>query len=414
MSSPQVTGAPPRPVTTGRILALDGWRGIAILVIVFHNAGFVVYDLPGRGNAAVLATSLVLTSGWVGVQLFFVLSGYLITGILLETVGSRRYFSSFYARRTFRIFPVYYVFLAFAFLVAPVLLPGATWYGGAQSDQLWYWLYLSNWKPLLAHGAGGLGHLWSLAVEEQFYLVWPLLVVATGRHFRTVVLLTIAAAPLARAWMIGSGLDPEYAYYFTHARADALAIGAFLALAARDDDGWAKLVRRTPAVIAATSVGLLAVAAASRGFGQYQIPVLIFGQSLIAVWFAGLMALSLSPTRRLDAVLQRGLERPWIRAFGKYSYVMYVVHVPLAVALAPRFVERVGEVSPWARILATLGYGIFILLISLLVAMISWTVMERPLLRLKERIAPRPVPTGSAPLTSASARRSTRGPTPGE
>ena len=217
---------------TGRIPVLDGWRGFAILVVILHNGGFIAYELDGPSGLVVVLTNTVLASGWVGVQLFFVLSGFLITGILVDTAGAPRFFRSFYLRRTLRIFPVYYAFLAVYFLVVPLLPGGAPPGEGQLADQLWYWTYLSNWLPLLEHPSGPLNHLWSLAVEEQFYLVWPLLVVVSGRRFPWVVLFFVVAAPLSRLGMHRAGLEPEYLYHFTNARADALAIGALVALAA--------------------------------------------------------------------------------------------------------------------------------------------------------------------------------------
>ena len=98
-------------IARGHMPVMDGWRGLAILVVVMHNAGFILSDYPSYGSTSEAVVTTVLSSGWVGVQLFFVLSGFLITGILLDTRGSPNYFRSFYVRRALRIFPLYYAYL---------------------------------------------------------------------------------------------------------------------------------------------------------------------------------------------------------------------------------------------------------------------------------------------------------------
>src|SRR5262245_57435517 len=108
--------------------ALDGVRGVAVLVVMFHNICYMLQS--GQGLPFVLLTSVGAT-GWVGVQLFFALSGFLITGILLDARGSRHFFRTFYIRRTFRIFPLYYAFLAFALLIAPLILSMPAWTAAA-------------------------------------------------------------------------------------------------------------------------------------------------------------------------------------------------------------------------------------------------------------------------------------------
>jgi peptidoglycan/LPS O-acetylase OafA/YrhL len=134
------------------VLELDGIRGLAIsLVLLYH-----------------LTASFKM--GWCGVDLFFVLSGFLITNILLRTKNSQSYFCSFYARRTLRIFPLYFFVLFLAFWI---LIPVAQHFGKApqslDAGHLWYWFYISNWWNGTGHEIDWLSHFWSLAVEEQFY-----------------------------------------------------------------------------------------------------------------------------------------------------------------------------------------------------------------------------------------------------
>ena len=197
------------------------------MVMVLHFTTFprmtanVFVDSAFRGVAA---------TGWAGVDLFFVLSGFLITGILLDTKGAPRFFRTFYARRFLRIFPLYYGFLAIAFWVAPLLDPSL---GVVPlSAQGWYWAYLSNVQLALA-GAWQkpvwIGHFWSLAIEEQFYLVWPFLVYATSaKNLVRVCIALIVAALLTRVALVATG-HGFATYVLTPCRTDALATGALIA-----------------------------------------------------------------------------------------------------------------------------------------------------------------------------------------
>jgi peptidoglycan/LPS O-acetylase OafA/YrhL len=156
------------------IPALDGLRGIAIILVMLHH---FTYYRPETGIDAVIAG--VPLFGWVGVDLFFVLSGFLITGILLDSRGSTRYFTNFYARRTLRIFPLYYLVLFLALVALPQFPSVHTVLAGdIEMPPRWpYWAYLTNFSVAergFVHGWVDVA--WSLAIEEQFYLVWPLVI----------------------------------------------------------------------------------------------------------------------------------------------------------------------------------------------------------------------------------------------
>jgi peptidoglycan/LPS O-acetylase OafA/YrhL len=139
-----------------------------------------------------------------------------------------------------------------------------------------------------------------------------------------------------------------------------------------------------------TSVLLVPVILTSRGFGQNEPAVQLAGQSLIAVWFAMLMMFTMSPEGRRQERLTRLFEAPWLRSLGKYSYAMYVVHFPLSQALLiPRITARLEPLSPAAQASITLGYGVLLLGVSYALAVVSWHLLEHPLTRVKERVAPR-------------------------
>ena len=192
---------------------LDGVRGLAILPVMLYHLTFFGAATGAAGEAITFLPSL----GWTSVDLFFVLSGFLITGILRRTRGSGHYFRNFYARRALRIFPLYYAVLVFFFVIAPHVRsfgdPAKFWVAGADQQTLWYWLYLQNlhvaWTGQFDHHF--LGIVWTLCIEEQFYLVWPMLLLgiatlasrtggsADARPARTRRWLTIAMIVVALA-----------------------------------------------------------------------------------------------------------------------------------------------------------------------------------------------------------------------
>ena len=221
-----------------QIPALDGLRGVAILLVLFHHQTLLRLD----GSGVDPWFGRLFHVGWCGVDLFFVLSGFLITGLLLDAKGGPHYFRNFYARRTLRIFPLYYAVVFFSLVILPNLPEGilpaqkAQSFGRIEGDEIWYWTYLSNYSIAAAgqwrHGI--LDVSWSLAIEEQFYLLWPLLVAKLGRGalWRLCAGL-ILLAPACRLALLAAGADELAPYVLTPARIDTLAIGASLALAIR-------------------------------------------------------------------------------------------------------------------------------------------------------------------------------------
>jgi len=324
-----------------RISELDGVRGVAILsVIIAHSF-----------SAPLL---------WAGVDLFFVLSGFLITGILIRRKESGKpYFSYFYARRARRIVLPYLLLLAVS-----SLLFGTAW------TKYWYWFafFATNIAGALhQYGHESLLPLWSLAVEEQFYLVWPLIVMVTRRRALLVVSLCILiAAPVLRG--VATPWFHTYApiYYLTPFRMDLLASGAILAWVYRWKRSFFSRVSFWPnATLVGAAVLLVSLALVDPGF-RTSANTIKGNVSIYA--FTNIMATSL-----VVIALQGGgmicqlLRNPILRYAGKISYSMYLIHQG-AQLLAVRFFP--GRVASFGVSLA----------LTVLYATASWYGFERRLL----------------------------------
>lgn len=367
-----------------RSLPLDGLRGIAVLIVVIHNSAWIA----GESQQFLLKlVSAFTATGWLGVQVFFALSGFLITGILVDTVGRPGYFRSFYLRRSLRIFPLYYVFLLLVLGLALTLGASATF----AAPPWYYWVYLQNWFTPFHDSPHALAHLWSLAVEEQFYLLWALVVWGVSR--RSLVRLCLGlllVTPIIRLLLREAGLPQITAYDFTIARWDALAAGALVALLVRESHGRELLARWQGWAVAGAALGVAAVVAIQHGFHQDGLGTQVFGQSGIAVISAGIIAMTAVGPADRHSRLRHALSGPGLRTLGKYSYAMYIFHLPITRVLEPVLGEAVrGPDTPW-RFLRLALYVALVLGLTLACALASWRWIEQPCLAWKERIAPRP------------------------
>lgn len=357
--------------------ALDGVRGIAILVVLVHNLSIV----EARGTIVEKLWTAVVEAGWVGVQLFFALSGFLITGILVDDRERPDRLKTFYVRRVVRIFPLYYAFLLLYFVVLPPFFPSLRRPFG---EVVWYWLYLSNWSTLAYGLLPGLGHVWSLAVEEQFYLVWPWLAGRVRAATFAYVCIAISIASLAaRIVLHRLRFDDLWLYSSTIARIDALALGALVALAIRSATWSARLARARRPLGAVVVAALALLSIVTHGVNRNNPLMQIYGYAILAIGCALLVSYAATPAP------SRWLAHPVLRFFGKYSYGIYVIHPPLKVAVWTWQKEWL-EVSSAGR--PVLTDALFILVIaaaSIVLALVGWVVLERPFLRLKDRLAPR-------------------------
>ncbi len=373
--------APARPsAPSGHIPALDGVRGVAILLVLAHQLS----PFDGATGAGRFAARLV-NPGWIGVQLFFVLSGFLITCILLDSRDAPGYYASFFGRRVLRIFPLYYATLSLAFILLPLLHAQPPAMAKDSGHQVFLWTYLDNWTGPLGREVAGFSHFWSLAVEEQFYLGWPLVVRACGpRRIVQVALWTSVVALASRVAVRALGGDPSMAYEFTVCRIDALVLGGAVAAIARTRGD---LLECHSGRLLALFLGILVVGFfATRGYGRVALVTQTVGYSALAVAFAALVAATVGEHAAGGGPIGRVLTNPVLRAFGKYSYGMYVFHLPLHVFVGMPLLARFGPVP--AALPAGLLYMACATAATFALARISYAGFEQHFLRLKRHFDP--------------------------
>jgi peptidoglycan/LPS O-acetylase OafA/YrhL len=338
------------------------------MVMLFHYG-----LLLDRSSPWARAIVFFTTYGWSGVDLFFVLSGFLITGILLDSRSAENYFSSFYARRMLRIFPAYYLSLVLLFLIIPRFDASVVRVLPPPYDRWMYLFYVQNWRGVLRRFI--LTPYWSLAVEEQFYLIWPLVVTRfAGRKLLGIIAAASTASVLVRFGGIAAGVSPEAIYVNTVTRMDSLLIGAACAVAVRDP---ALLERLRPHARWVWLLPLIPFLAVARPFITTRTERMGLGFTLVALSYAGLL---LTAVLRGNPVLHRFLNSRPLIVLGKYSYAAYIWHFPI--------MHFVGGIT--RRLHFGVSFSILIMMaVTVLVSFASYHLVERWFLLLKKQFAPR-------------------------
>lgn len=364
--------------------ALDGLRGVAILLVLVH-----AFDILSPSGIVSKVADIFLNIGWIGVQLFFVLSGFLITGILLDSARSPNYYRNFFARRFLRIFPLYYGVLFVSFVLVPLFFDVPPSHG---EHQLWLWICLENFAAPFGRSETVFPHFWSLCVEEQFYLLWPLAVRSMGR--RGIIALGTALTVLAilsRIWIrhrYPGELGENAAYVFTFCRMDALAIGAMTAAFLRNAAVRAWVESRSGVHSEVLGIGLVAAGCMLGQFQRTGLAMQWFGYTIMALGFAWMIVAALQPSSMSSRVLAW---RPLCRV-GTYSYAMYIFHAPLHLLVGLPMLQRF---DPDHGLMITLVYTIAMTALTFALGALSYHLFERRFLSLKSRFA-------SAPRAEAS------------
>jgi peptidoglycan/LPS O-acetylase OafA/YrhL len=346
------------PMKMKKIPQLDALRGLAVLLVLLHNTN----QHPSR------YLHWISDNGWMGVDLFFVLSGFLITGILLDAKKSEGYFKNFYARRCLRIWPLYYSLLLFMFVVVPVLRPseGHAVFEARSSPWWAFPIFLQNFLvPIPTAATGLLGVTWSLAAEEQFYLVWPLVVrFCTESQLRKVAIAVICLSPALRFYLLGHQV---VIYSNTFCRLDGLMAGALLAMVTRSISfSPAKfLTRAWSAFLVSAPLALIVETA-------FHAKWIVF--SLTALASVSFVYLALFSTQKW---LQSVLTTRFLVYTGTISYGIYLLEkIPLDAVKAFHLDKHPLLALP---LTAATTYAM---------AAVSWNLLEKPFLKLKRFFEP--------------------------
>lgn len=343
-------------ISLHRIDSLDGIRAMAAaFVMIFHFVGH-----HGESKWIVQASTI----GQTGVDLFFVLSGFLITRILLYSRASPHYFRTFFLRRALRIFPLYYGFLTIYFFVPPLISHSPI---PSFPSQLWSWLYLQDLPATFAslHSTGP-AHFWSLAVEEHFYFIWPAMIfVLSRKRLPLLILATLVVPALLRVAFLHYGIG---VFFFTLTRFDGLGFGALLAFLFAGEPWPMRHIGMFRYLL--IGLGLLLVPSFAVLSGSRYDWLQVVKPSLISAFYFSLIGFCISDAAARSLVRLFCIKP--LRWLGSISYGLYVFH-PTCFAIVHRLVA-----PPEFFIDATLSFGLTIAL-----AYISYYFFESPILGLR-------------------------------
>jgi len=337
-----------------RIKSLDGLRGIAILlVLTFHllNFGFLY---P------------IFSLGWIGVELFFVLSGFLITGILLDTKSQSGFIRSFLIRRALRTMPLYYAVIAVFAIIAPHFAP-TNWFS---QYQLFFWTHTSNFLFAMKGGLRPLGHFWSLAIEEQFYLFWPfVMLVFNQKKLIGLSIFLVALGIFLRIYF--HSYTPIFTVPLKHL--DGILIGSIAAVLVRSNPQiLSQHIKKIFAVVTIVFIFFIAF--------NLNTPAGLLGNSfaltIIGLFFGSLLLLSL-----YSPLVEKFLSNKFLFFFGKYSYGMYVFN-----SILYHFSNWAGadRLDSNQRLLVYSG----MFLLTVVISYCSYHLFESKFLQLKNRFSP--------------------------
>jgi peptidoglycan/LPS O-acetylase OafA/YrhL len=341
-----------------RIAGLDGLRGIAILLTLFCHS-------------PQLAEHKWVRPTWAGVNLFFVLSGFLITGILLDSKGQPRYYKKFYARRALRILPIYYLLLFVALFCLPSIIPSLK--SLILFSPLYYIFFVQNLAAISLQFPV-LGPTWSLAVEEQFYLIWPLLIslMPSKRHILWISVIGLALFPFVRAALYGWIVDPTNFRFLTLFRFDGLLVGSVLAIVIRSQSLNLRLFRWAMCSSAILGIGIFVFS------GPFRLDAdLRYGFGFLNIGFGGIVGLTILSAFRGEW-LSKALSFGPLRYLGQISYGLYLLHKLVFVMCA-----RLPHFKEWNSVAGiAMQFSA-----SIAVAACSWHLFESPVLKLKDRFS---------------------------
>lgn len=341
-----------------------------LLVVFFHNFGFVNY----------------FYFGWLGVDLFFVLSGFLITEILLRTVGQKNYYRNFYLKRLLRIFPLYYLVLIISLLIlprVPSLQDNLNYY---VENQVWLWTYLQNWLFIIKEpeSTNFLVHLWSLAVEEQFYLLWPCIIlwIKKPKILLIFVSVTLILVIGLRIWLWLKHTELlNYFNPYTFTRVDGICIGCMLALVKAINFDIIK--RYSTLMVLTLSILNFSFYFLNKRY-FFSFPYFsFFGYTSFAIVFAFLIHEAITEKNR---VINFVFNTQLLKFFGKISYGFYIFHWPIYLGLFSKISVLLNNKLNLEVPTAQMSSAIIATVLAMLISVISYYTFEMKFLKLKNSL----------------------------
>jgi peptidoglycan/LPS O-acetylase OafA/YrhL len=364
--------------------ALDGLRAVAVtLVFIEHYGG------GSHGGRFLEWFNRLRVFGSAGVSLFFVLSGFLITGILYDTQNSEHYFKNFYVRRSLRIFPIFYLVLAVCLVLTPVLHFNLQW--GHISFLFYLGNFFANWNwslyelvsPNHPSMSINLGHFWSLFVEEQFYLIWPVVIFLVRDRIKLLrlsltIIVLVLLLRVSMVWFLPFGVAERFAFRMLPTRADDLLVGAAMALLLRGPEAE-KWLRRSWIFLVVGMFSFAVMGAWRKMFGFYDPYNLTIGLDFISFASASLIALAIQHETSVFRILSL---RP-LRIIGKYSYGFYIYHLLLGKA---RIVFLLWSMAFFhSMVVGGWVFAVTCYVATLVVSGLSYELYERRFLAMKAR-----------------------------
>ncbi len=341
--------------------SLDGIRAVAVFLVMFYHY------FQGINNTLILK---IVSIGQTGVDLFFVLSGFLITRILLNTKTDIHFFKNFFIKRVLRIFPAYYFFLFIGYFVLPIIL-SIPFY--SFSLQIYHYLYLQNFAFTFNWSYIGPKHFWSLSVEEHFYLFWPFVIYYLNIFYiQIAIIIMIFVALILRLIMFNNGYE---VFYFTFTRIDSLAIGAILSIIEFNKHSQKITLVHflCIGIISLLIAGLLFISFSGSGLPFIQLSK----YTLISLFYFGIIGATIK--LKNSSILSKLLQNKFFMYSGKISYGLYIFHI-----LAFRFANYLTYNSNQKSTHSILNFCLSII-IAFLFSTICYYLIEQRFLKLKTK-----------------------------
>jgi len=365
--------------------ALDGIRGIAIILVMLYHFT-IPFQLSEHLNIIDGLLAAFLQIGWVGVDLFFVLSGFLITGILYDTAGKDNYLKNFFVRRFLRIFPLYYLMLFVLIVFIPNYIPSlASKTDQMVENQFWFWSYLINWRISYLGTFEDIqgGYMWSLALEEQFYLIWPFFILFFKKKVVSSCFILLIVFAFLRLVMLLNGVSATSIYTMTFTHLDALLAGSIIAVARKEEILKQRHFKALSILCFVSVFVVLAVLVFTGKFIFYQKAVAHVGLLSIAI-ISSYVLIKAVYSEGNKGYLARFFSFGFIQEFGKLCYGLYLFHHPIGLLVTDKLIAYDAFIL-FNSYLPCLFVNILVsMFVSYIFAWLSFKFFESQFLKLKK------------------------------